>query len=255
MAVYLTGDTHGDFSRFAPDAFPCQDSMTKQDYVIICGDFGGVWNGSPEEQENLDHLDALPFTTLFVSGNHENFDLLASYPEEIWNGGQTRKIRPSVRLLTRGQVFDLNGKKFFTMGGASSRRVKILKPDDLLFKFKLRWNNILKRPYWIENFNWWPAELPNKLEYQTARENLDACDWNINYIITHCAPTSIQNLLDLREAHRQGSYLPNDFTDFLDEIANRARFQLWFMGHYHGDIALNNRFLILYNQIIKLNQD
>ena len=44
--------------------------MTKDDCAIICGDFGGIWNGDADERH---WLEAKPFTTLFVSGNHENF--------------------------------------------------------------------------------------------------------------------------------------------------------------------------------------
>jgi hypothetical protein len=56
--------------------------MTKADYVIICGDFDGVWakdEESKEEKYNLDWLNNKPFTTLFVDGNHENIDWLNSY--------------------------------------------------------------------------------------------------------------------------------------------------------------------------------
>lgn len=38
--IYITGDTHADFSRFEDAEFPIQSNMTKNDYVIICGDFG-----------------------------------------------------------------------------------------------------------------------------------------------------------------------------------------------------------------------
>ena len=41
--IYITGDTHGDFRRFSTDIFPEQKEMTKDDFVIICGDFGGIW--------------------------------------------------------------------------------------------------------------------------------------------------------------------------------------------------------------------
>ena len=34
--IYITGDTHGDFSRFSVEAFPEQKNMTKDDYVTIC---------------------------------------------------------------------------------------------------------------------------------------------------------------------------------------------------------------------------
>ena len=48
--------------------------MTKDDYVIICGDFGGVWifaEESSREKESLDWLNNKNFSTLFVNGNHE----------------------------------------------------------------------------------------------------------------------------------------------------------------------------------------
>lgn len=41
--IYITGDCHADFHRFNKENFPEQKEMNKDDYVIICGDFGGVW--------------------------------------------------------------------------------------------------------------------------------------------------------------------------------------------------------------------
>lgn len=112
--IYITGDCHGNFERFNTSIFPEQKEMTKDDYVIICGDFGGVWNRNEESKTEtmvLDWLDCKPFTILFVDGNHENFDRLYAYPVEEWHGGKVHKIRPSVIHLMRGQVFELEGKK------------------------------------------------------------------------------------------------------------------------------------------------
>ena len=39
MAIFLTGDTHGDFSRLRPEVFREQEHLSKEDYVIICGDY------------------------------------------------------------------------------------------------------------------------------------------------------------------------------------------------------------------------
>ena len=77
--IYITGDCHANFGRFSTDIFPEQKEMTKGDYVIICGDFGGVWDKgeeSPREKWYMNWLEDKPFTTLFVDGNHENFDRL-----------------------------------------------------------------------------------------------------------------------------------------------------------------------------------
>ena len=43
--IYATGDCHANFLRFKREYFPEQDGMGRDDYMIICGDFGGVWFG------------------------------------------------------------------------------------------------------------------------------------------------------------------------------------------------------------------
>ncbi|MCI9548469.1 MAG: hypothetical protein HFF20_04480 [Oscillospiraceae bacterium] len=75
-----------------------------------------------------------------IPGNHENYDALRKYPQEEWQGGNVRRIRPSVILLEQGQIFSLAGKRFFTMGGASSHDIQdgILEPDDSHFRRKKR---------------------------------------------------------------------------------------------------------------------
>ena len=39
MAIYITGDTHGDFQRFGSKYFPRQKEMSREDYVVIAGDY------------------------------------------------------------------------------------------------------------------------------------------------------------------------------------------------------------------------
>ena len=134
--IYITGDTHGEFQRFSGKRFEAGED----DYLIICGDFGGVWDRSAEQKYWLDWLAAKPWTTLFLDGNHENYDLLATYPVERWHGGKVQYIRPKLLHLMRGQVFVIDGLRFFVMGGASSHDVSsgILEPDDPDFNLKRR---------------------------------------------------------------------------------------------------------------------
>ena len=35
--------------------------------------------------------------------------------------------------------------------------------------------------------------VANEAEYAEARANLDRAGWTVDYILTHCGPTSIQN--------------------------------------------------------------
>lgn len=167
--IYITGDCHADFTRFKTSIFPEQKEMAKEDYVIICGDFGGVWqqeNGRYIKQENraLDVLNERPFTTLFVDGNHENFDRLDAFPVKEWHGGKVHEIRPSVLHLMRGEVFEIEGKSFFAFGGASSHDIKdgILQRDD-----KGKWKKIARqwdlegKMFRIDGISWWKRELPS----------------------------------------------------------------------------------------------
>ena len=140
MAIYVTGDIHGTpFPRLNTKMFPDQKHLTKDDYVIICGDFGVIWNDTKTEKYLLDDLQERNFTTLFVDGNHENFDRLNTYPVETWHGGKVHKIRPNVIHLMRGQVFHLQGKTFWTFGGARSHDIRdgILEVGDPRIK---EWN-------------------------------------------------------------------------------------------------------------------
>ncbi len=45
--IYVTGDCHGDWQRFSKVFFPEQNEMTKEDIVIVCGDFG-LWHNRPD---------------------------------------------------------------------------------------------------------------------------------------------------------------------------------------------------------------
>ena len=248
MAIFITGDTHGDFSRLHPAAFPEQSNLTKEDYIIICGDFGGVWDGSDTEQQWLDWLAARPFTTLFVSGNHENFDLLRSYPISQWHGGLVQAICPSVLHLMRGQLYDICGKRIFTMGGASSHDIRdgILEPDDPDYERKIRQLNAAGALFRVNHRSWWKEELPSEEKYRTAKAMLDKAGWGVDYIITHCCPSSIQNIFS------GGRYQRDALTDFFDEVRERCRFKYWFFGHYHENMVVEKKFVMLYEQIIRL---
>ena len=166
--IYITGDIHRNPIRFSSRFFPEGKDMTKDDYVIVCGDFGLIWDYEGESSEEnywLNWLDNKPWTTLFVPGNHENYDrlygiddpallkcwlydsltesqkdnLYTGYPEKGWHDGMVRELRPSVLMLERVYIFNLCGKKFFSFGGASSHDIAdgILHPEYLASKAEM----------------------------------------------------------------------------------------------------------------------
>ena len=69
--IYVTGDIHGEPFRFSSDIFPEQKEMTKNDYVIILGDFGLLWENTPSELEKelLDFYNNFGCPILWLDGN------------------------------------------------------------------------------------------------------------------------------------------------------------------------------------------
>ena len=147
------GENTLDKSLLKKDIFKEHVDLTKDDYVTICGDFGGIWDSSAEERYWLDWLEAKFFTTLFVSGNHENYDLLAKFPVREWHSGKVQFIRPFIIHLMRGQIYELEDKRFFAMGKASSHDISdgILEPDDLQFRRKCRRINARRALYRVNH--------------------------------------------------------------------------------------------------------
>ncbi len=248
--IYITGDTHSDFSRFTEENFPIQSEMTKDDYIIICGDFGGVWTSEEEssrEKDALDWLDNKSFTTLFVDGNHENYTRLYKYPMEEWNGGKVHKIRDSVLHLMRGEIFDIDNKKIFAFGGARSHDIQdgILNLDEEEKIYEYRKRGAYFR---IRDFSWWDLELPTKQEMKNGIKNLEKINYKVDYIISHCCPTSIQALIN-------STYKRDILTDYLQQISEKCTFKRWYFGHYHDYKQINSQFTLLYEDIVPLEYE
>ncbi len=245
--IYITGDCHGDYRRFSTENFPEQKKMTREDFVIVCGDFG-YWDRSKEQEWQRKWLSEKPFTLLWVDGNHENYDMLAELPVEEWHGGKVQYIKENVIHLMRGQVYELNGRKFFTMGGASSHDIQdgILEPDDPDFEEKFQQLEQRGALFRVNHRSWWAEELPSEAEYLEARANLERVHWNVDYIISHCCPSSIQDVFS------GGMFKKDALTEFFDEVRQKCTFRYWFFGHYHSNMVIEKKYAMLYEQIIRL---
>ncbi len=246
---YITGDIHGDPTRFSKSSFPEQENMSKDDYVIILGDFGIVWDEKNTKQEQywLKWLDEKPFTTLFIDGNHENFNRLYQFPVEDFKGGKVHRLSKSVFHLCRGYIFDLNGTTFFAFGGARSHDISagILDRNDPDFKSKKKFLD--KDPwncYRILNETWWELEIPTEEEINVGRNTLKDVKF-VDYILTHCPPNEVYHKLDFTEK-------PNILTEFLDEVNQAVDYKAWFCGHLHENMKINDKMYLLYEQIIKV---
>lgn len=246
--IYVTGDTHADWmSRLNVDSFPEQREMTKEDVVIILGDFG-IWDDSKREKYNLDWLEDRNFTTVFLSGNHDNYDMLDNLPVSEWHGGKVNFIRPSVIHLMRGEVYSIEGKTFFAFGRASSHDIKdgILEVGDPRIK---QWRYDYNKMFRVNHVSWWERELPNEKEMKNGIKNLATYDNKVDYILTHCSYTSLLKQMD------GGSrlYEADVLTDYLQTVKQTTDYKQWLFGHMHvNENYYWERAVCLYEQITRI---
>ena len=224
--IHFTGDTHGSEDRFRMLAAYGEPHWTKEDYLMVGGDFGYLFANNRRENVFLDELEQKPYTICFCDGNHENFPAIYSYPEENWNGGKIHRIRKNVIHLMRGQVYTIDGKKIFTMGGAYS----------------------IDKAMRTEGISWWKEELPTNEDYREATRNLEAHAYKVDIILTHTLPREmiLTRLLKIPDHHDA------ELTGFLDWINDRVEYEMWFCGHWHEDRAISDKIQILYYNVVSI---
>ncbi len=221
--IYITGDTHGELDRFNA---PFLKKLKSGDSIIICGDFGFIWDGDENEKKKIEKLSKKKYNILFLDGKHENFDLLNDYPQCEWNEGKVHKISDNIYHLMRGQVFNLDGKSIFTFGGGES-----------LDKYDR-----------ISVGKWWEQEMPTIDEMKTAVKNLDKVNRKVDYIITHEPPTAVRNIL-------YGKITNFNMLDaFLDEIVKLVEFRKWFFGCLHIDRKITAKNHAVFQDIIPIEE-
>ena len=251
--VFVTGDCHGDWHKFNTAYFPIQKELTRDDIVIVCGDFG-LWHDTPSERFWLKWLSEKPFTVVFVDGNHENFDRLYSdeFPVVNFKGGKAHKIMDNIYHLMRGYIFEIEGKSFFAFGGASCHDIQdgVLDREDFdsdyAFKEKCKEMDSKYKMYRVNHISWWEQELPSELEMNRGIKNLQSYGSTVDFVITHCLPQSVVALFSY------GLYESDVLTRYFDKIASGTTFKQWYCGHYHTEDTFLSKYHILYDRIERI---
>ena len=229
--IRITGDIHRTIGRFmrGHSAFLYDATWGEDDILIVAGDFGFVFLDTLEEHDWLDWLERTKkYTIAFVDGNHENHPRIAEYPEEEWCGGKINRIRGNIIHLMRGQVFEIQGHKIFTMGGAFS----------------------IDRATRKLGYSYWEEELPNDAEYKEAIANLKMHNYNVDVIVTHTAPKEL--ILHMGFVPDPHDY---ELTGFLEYVMYECKdFKKWFFGHWHIDEEFyGGKFRALFNDVVTID--
>jgi len=230
------GDTHGDWWTIRNVI--TRNKLSDGDRLFICGDFGFIWSPEDtkyerEENVRLGKINDFGVEVLFIDGNHENFERLYKFPEIEKYGGMVGQIRENIFHLKRGYVYEIDGKKIFTMGGGVS----------------------IDRVQRKEGFSWWPEEMHSKAEQDFAMDNLDKANWEVDFIITHSAPMQAEPMIKkaVEYSGRYGMFKLNALhseSQFHTMVYDKIKFQEWHFGHYHEE-AVDGQFYLHYDRAVK----
>ena len=244
--IYVTGDTHGsyDIHKLSTRHWPEGRGLCRDDLLVICGDFGCVWNMDQSDLYWQDWLEEKPWTTLWVDGNHENHGLIDTFEVEELFGGHVQRVpgHPHVIHLMRGEVYDLpvgdgTCARCFVMGGATST----------------------DKEYRTPGKSWWERELPSNEEYARATANLERVGFAVDYVFTHTCPVAIKPYAlrwnyNIMRCDPETDELEG-FLQWVDERLDHERLKVWYFGHYHADeTCRDNQHALLYQQVVCLGE-
>lgn len=222
--IYITGDIHGDTDRLSKTEL---SMMHSGDTIIVCGDFGFIWNNDLKENQFLTRLEKRKYNICFIDGTHENFDVLNSFPVVQWNGGKAHKIRNNIYHLMRGQIFEIEKKKIFTMGGGEDPELDLHETDDLNDR----------------------KEIPTTQEMLSGVSNLERHSYKVDYIITHEPPAKIRDFLLLSD---NKTLRVTALGAYLDELSQQTEFSKWYFASLHIDKFISEAYASLFKNIIPI---
>jgi len=227
--IWITGDTHGeiDISKISSKKWPEGKTLTKNDYLIISGDFGFLWYDQTDNTEKwwINWLSQRSWTTLFIDGNHENHKRLQSLEKIEMFGGIVGKVNDSIYHLRRGEHYTIQNNSFFCFGGAKSHDIE----------------------YRTKGLNWWPEEIPSDIEKQKGLDTLAMNRNKVDYLIFHTIPSRY-----VKDLSSGVEYKAEDPTcDYLENICSAVEFKHGFSGHFHIDMELH-KWTILFEQVKRI---
>jgi len=243
--IFITGDVHGNpISRLSTKNFPEGKDLTRDDIVIITGDFGVFFCQDDEDDIKrqlhiLKWLDKKPFTTLFIGGNHENWDTLNALPLVDKYGVKMGQAAGHVFFIPNGTLFEFGGRKIFCFGGAMSTDRGGLDQNGF---------------YPEEGRSWWRDEIPSKEQMDAAVDTLESVDWKVDLVITHTMSSDCVKNFVFKERYHEVR-VEDPVARFLNFVQEGLTYDKWYCGHFHVnktyETEAGKKIQVLYDYIVK----
>ncbi len=225
--IYITGDTHRDFSRL-------YDLETNEnDMLIILGDVGINYFLDENDIKYKEYLKRFKLKIFCVRGNHEERpENIKSYKEKKMFGGKVfiEENYPNLIFAKDGEVYNIDDKSVLVIGGAYS----VDKEYRLLYGSK-----------WFEN------EQLSEDEKEKILKKVKGKHFDI--VLTHTCPFKYEP----KEVFLQGldqSKVDKSMEKFLNEIEETISYDKWYCGHYHTEKKID-KLEFMFGRIKVFNKD
>ena len=204
--IYITGDTHRDFSRLY------NLNETKENMLIILGDVGINYFLNENDIKLKDYLNRFKIKFFCIRGNHEERpENIKTYKEVEMFGGKVfiEDNYPNLIFAKDGEIYNIDGKRVLVIGGAYS---------------------IDKKYRLLYGYQWFNDEQLSKEEMNKILRKVKGKHFDI--VLTHTCPYKYEPKeafikgIDQLEADKSMEY-------FLDTIEENITYDKWYCGHYH----------------------
>lgn len=209
---YITGDTHGDFSRYIE--FAARMQPTEKDTMIVLGDAGLNYYGNKRDKERKNFVNSFPFTTFCIHGNHEMRPAdISAYKTKKYYGGTVwyEDEYPNILFAKDGEIYNFEGYSCIVIGGAYS--------VDKFYRLARSW-------MWFEN------EQPSEEIKAYIEQQLQNRGNKIDIVLSHTCPVKYEPT----EVFIQGldqSTVDKSTEEWLGQIEEKLDYKRWYCGHYH----------------------
>ncbi|MCQ2454679.1 MAG: metallophosphoesterase [Clostridia bacterium] len=227
ITVYITGDMHGDIERLYDKEFR---KLKKNDTLIVCGDFGYIFDGNALEKKVINFFATRKFVTAFVDGTHDNMEKINRSRVTVWKGGKVHRIKGNLLHLMRGQVFTIENNTFFTFGGGES----------------------IDKDMRVEKGLWWREEEPTPIEMAEGAKRLDEENCRVDYIITHEPPSLVKSAMLLRSGNADRV---NKINGYFEELDRSLTYKKWFFGSLHEDKRITEHHTCVFQKLLPINDE
>ena len=232
---FITGDKHRRFKGLIE--FCKTNGLRRKDVIVILGDTGFNYYGDRRDDKLKKRLNDVDVTLFCLYGNKEKRpETIATYGIRSFCGGIVyyEPKYPNLLFAKDGEIYDFNGKKYMTVGGAHS---------------------VDKLRCLAEGLPFFEDEMPGAEVKAEIEKTLETQGNRIDGFLTHTCPLSfiptemfISTRRAANQAKRKTEKEPNPYPldidrsteEWLEELKGKVSFEKWYCGHYHADKSIGN---------------